>query len=73
MIIDTALNVNNKTGFIVGKNKICCHLTPEVINTNENQGDKTEVKWKSLSHVRLFATPWTIQSLEFSRTEYWSG
>ena len=44
MIIDTALNVNNKTGFIVGKNKICCHLTPEVINTNENQGDKTEVK-----------------------------
>ena len=32
-----------------------------------------EVKCKSLSHVRLFATPWTIQSVEFSRTEYWSG
>ena len=32
-----------------------------------------EVKWKSLSRVRLFATPWTIQSLEFSRPEYWSG
>ena len=30
-------------------------------------------KWKSLSQVRLFATPWTIQSLEFSRPEYWSG
>ena len=23
--------------------------------------------------VRLFATPWTIQSIEFSRPEYWSG
>ena len=30
-------------------------------------------KWKSLSHVQLFETPWTIQSLEFSRPEYWSG
>ena len=26
-----------------------------------------------LSHVRLFATPWTIQPMEFSRSEYWSG
>ena len=32
-----------------------------------------EVKWKSLSHVWLFVTPWTIQSMEFSRPEYWSG
>ena len=31
------------------------------------------VKWKSLSHVRLFATPRTIQSMGFSRPEYWSG
>ena len=31
-----------------------------------------EVKWKSLSRVRLFATPWTIQSMEFSGPEYWS-
>ena len=30
-------------------------------------------KWMSLSHVRLFATPWTIESMEFSRPEYWSG
>ena len=34
------------------------------------QGKKVS-KWKSLSHVRLFATPWTIQSMEFSRSEYW--
>ena len=30
-------------------------------------------KSKSLSHVWLFATSWTIQSMEFSRPEYWSG
>ena len=28
---------------------------------------------ESLSHVQLFATSWTIQSMEFSRPEYWSG
>ena len=26
-----------------------------------------------LSHVRLFVTPWTVQSMEFFRPEYWSG
>ena len=26
-------------------------------------------KWKLLSNVRLFVTPWTIQSMEFSRLE----
>ena len=31
----------------------------------------TEVKL--LSRVRLFATPWTTQSTEFSRPEYWRG
>ena len=30
-------------------------------------------KWSSLSYFLLFATPWTIQSMEFSRPEYWSG
>ena len=30
-------------------------------------------KWMSLSRVQLFATPWTIQSMEFSRPEYWNG
>ena len=31
------------------------------------------MKVKSLSHVRLFATPWTPPSMGFSRQEYWSG
>ena len=39
---------------------------------------KVKVKVKSLSHVQLFATPWTVAcqaplSLGFSRQEYWSG
>ena len=39
---------------------------------------QSEKKVKSLSHVRLFATPWTVayqayQSMGFSRQEYWSG
>ena len=34
---------------------------------------RLEVKWKLLSRVRLFVTPWTVQSMEFSRPEYWSG
>ena len=29
----------------------------------------SEVK---ISHVRLFETPWTLQTMEFSRPEYWS-
>ena len=37
-----------------------------------------KVKVKSLSHVQLFATPWTVAyqlplSMGFSRQEYWSG
>ena len=30
-------------------------------------------EWKALSRVWLFATPWTIQSMECSRPEHWSG
>ena len=32
-----------------------------------------KLQWKPLSRVWLFVTPWTIQSMEFSRPEYWSG
>ena len=39
---------------------------------------EVKVKVKSLSHVRLFVTPWTVAhqappSMGFSRQEYWSG
>ena len=38
----------------------------------------SSLKVKLISHVRLFATPWTVayqapQYMEFSRQEYWSG
>ena len=32
-----------------------------------------EVKWKLLRRVWLFAAPWTMQSMGFSRPEYWNG
>ena len=40
--------------------------------------EKVKAKCKSLSHVQLFATPWTVAhqaplSMEFSRQEHWSG
>ena len=41
--------------------------------THTNKFMYTEVKWKSLNCVPVFVTPWTIQSMEFSRPEYWSG
>ena len=39
--------------------------------------EKVKLKVKLLSHVRLFATPWTVAcraplSMGFSRREYWS-
>ena len=39
---------------------------------------RKKVRVKSLSHVRLFVTPWTVAyqdppSMGFSRQEYWSG
>ena len=45
---------------------------------NEHMYVLTKVKVKSLSHVRLFVTPWIVArqaslSTEFSRQEYRSG
>ena len=35
----------------------------------------TKRRWRGVDRFRtsLFATPWTIESMEFSRPEYWSG
>ena len=54
-----------------GKNTgVGCHFLLQCI--------KVKVKMKSLSHVRLFSTPWTAAyqappSMRFSRQEFWSG
>ena len=52
--------------------------TLELVAISFSNAWKWKVKVKSLSHVRLFATPWTAAyqappSLGFSRQEYWSG
>ena len=46
--------------------------------TQPGEATKVKVEVNSLSHVRLFATPWTVAyqaplSTGFSRQEYWSG
>ena len=45
----------------VGNNFTCVTLSNELSEC------------KSLSHVQLFVTPWAIESMEFTRPEYWSG
>ena len=52
--------------------------TLEWVAISSSNAWKWEVKVKSLSHVWLFATPWTaayqaLPSMGFSRQEYWSG
>ena len=52
--------------------------TLEWVATSFSNAWKWKVKVKSLSRVRLFATPWTAAyqvppSMGFSRQEYWSG
>ena len=49
-----------------------CHTPLQLWNLD------LRVKAKSLSHVQLFVTPWTVAykvppSMGFSRQEYWSG
>ena len=48
------------------------------ISFSMQESEKSKVKVKSLSRVRLLATPWTAAyqaplSMGFSRQEYWSG
>ena len=46
-------------------------LYPDFSLRWSNLGHQSE--WKLLSCVWLFRTPWTIQSMDFSRPEYWGG
>ena len=52
--------------------------TPEWVAISFSNARKWKVKVRSLSHIRLFATPSTVAyqaspSMGFSRQEYWSG
>ena len=48
-------------------------IIAECIKAEHQCAYHSKWRWKSLSHVWLFATPWTRQFMEFSRPEYWSG
>ena len=55
---------------------VCVQLWSPILSLKTSQVYRSEVK--SLSHVRLFATPWTVvyntpPSMGLSRQEYWSG
>ena len=59
-----------------GNKLISPALTGKFLSTGPPRsphGSLLRWKWTSFSHVCLFATPWTIESMEFSRPEYWSG
>ena len=53
-------------------------LNEKLDDAKHHMSLKKEKKVKLLSHIRLFATPWTVAyqappSMGFSRQEYWSG
>ena len=56
-----------------------CQTFPRPLGMGVGAGKvRKKVKVKSLSHVRLFAIPWSVVyqaslSMGFSRQEYWSG
>ena len=59
-------------------NEILQERTLEWVAISFSNAWKWKVKVKSLSHVRLLATPWTAAyqappSIRFSRQQYWSG
>ena len=64
-----------------GKWATCPILQWEALSWSHEGSGSHHTKWKkvkSLSHVWLFATPWTVAyqappSMGFSRQEYWSG
>ena len=62
---------------VEGIQEITLPLFFHLLQSNTSSG-KWKVKVKSLSCVRLFATPWTVAyqappPMGFSRQEYWSG
>ena len=69
-------NMQLKKNMVIGQNSRKQSIANTRPETLLSWGLK--VKVKSLSRIRLFATPWTIAhqappSLGFSRQEYWSG
>ena len=54
------------------RKRTCCHSAP--FRPQQGRGSPQPLgEWRALGCVQLFATPWTIQPMGFSRPEYWSG
>ena len=63
---------------VAGGNVKCITTVENSLAILQKVRHRVTVKVKSLSLVRLFATPWTVAnqappSMGFSRQEYWSG
>ena len=56
-----------------GAQDACLQIFLKKTKDSISQNVSEKVKVKSLNFVQLFATLWTIQSMEFSSSEYWSG
>ena len=53
-------------------NNLCYNIKNRLADTvggGEGEGGTN----RESSSVQLFAIPWTVESMEFSRPEYWSG
>ena len=76
-IRDTKGTFHAKMGSIKDRNGMDLTEAEDIQNRWQEYTER-EGKGKSLSHVRLLATPWTTAyqdppSMGFSRQEYWSG
>ena len=70
--ISKILSLQHVVSFLTWYNLPClcvCVCVYFAFSTSQLRSQKS----KLLSPVQLFVTPWTIQSMEFSRPEYWSG
>ena len=65
--------INIKITWLVCVCVCVCVLVAQSHLTLRNPMNYSLPKWKLLSPVWLLVTPCTIQSMEFSRPEYWSG
>ena len=67
--------LNQTVGRVTQRGLCTTTIDKQLSWTERSSKALPKVKWKrkSLSHVWLFATPWIIWSMEFSRPEYWSG
>ena len=58
---------------VVSQSRRITKVETDLLSGGGDLSSMFKVKWKSFSRFQLFVTPWTLQSMEFSRPEYWSG